>query len=186
MCPICKDPRRPQIEAAMLDGMTNQQIAVLFGVTANAVRHHKITCASYTMPVSEFDLEVQRELQKHISESPEAVEALEGFKRPASLQDALKLREADLVAETMKEHMVTFKMLGSKIKGIINDMGDEEGDYKARGKLSKTICELYTQTGAEIRQCAKTLADMQKQKDTSIAEANGAPIIQILGRSTVV
>ncbi len=178
-CEICTHPYKARIEAAMLDGMPDAHIASLFELPISQVRRHKHKCASYTMTTDEFDKAVLAELQR--VNTPEAIEAIEHFKRPASIQDALSIREADLVAGAMKDYMVTVKQLGDRIQTIIGAMDTEEGMYQARGLLSKSICDLYVQAGAEVRQCAKTLSDMQKQKDTVSIE--GAPIIQILPRT---
>ena len=183
MCSICQHPSRMYIDSALLDGLPVATVAKQFDISTHALRKHRTECVAYTMSSSEFDMEVRELLKKEARVHPEAVEALEGFDRMPSISQTLQLREADLLSDTMKEYMVTLKLLGEQVKGIIHEMQNEEGRYKARGLLSKNICELYIAAGAEVRQCAKALSDMQRGKD-GMPEGNGAPIIQIIGRPT--
>lgn len=137
-CKICEHPRVQEINEAVLNmnvrETSMEEIAEQFDVDAVELTRHAILDISATPPVE-------------------------------SLARQLKLKEADTLAALQAEYMQTVTKTGEFIRGIFGnvDEASEPAEKVAVAKLiTKPIVELYVGTGSEVRNTARTLADLKQ------------------------
>lgn len=137
-CKICEHPRVQEINEAILNMNVREDslelIAESFGVDAVDLARHAIMDISATPPVE-------------------------------SLARQLKLKEADTLAALQTEYMQTVTKTGEFIRGIIADCdcASEAAEKIATVKLiTKPMVDLYVGTGSEVRNTARTLADLKQ------------------------
>lgn len=138
-CSICNHPKREEIERACL------------------LRNYGDTEVTLRDIAKEYDVDL-KDLQVHaLMHIP-----LEGANASAvdsteSIAGKIKMREADLVRQTMESAYVTFKNIGDKINAIA---AQHTTDAPTLTQITKPIADLYLGTSREIRECADTLMKM--------------------------
>lgn len=152
-CTICNHADRAEIENAILaigssSSITIETIADQYGCDLNDLKMH----AMFHAPLlTEFD---------------ESVKAEETEEAPKSLTRKIKLREADILASTSNEYMITLKSMGRRLNRLINvsdiDVEDMEKQVQLAKLLTKPMVELYLGLGNEIRQNVKTMAELDR------------------------
>lgn len=153
-CCICNHDQRTDIESALLAGQTVEAVADFYKVNTKALENHKCNCSIYLMSLDEFDQEVASQLVNLNHPGGQTLV------QPGSIQRQLKLKEADLLAATAQEYMVTLKNLGRKINKALNDF--EEEPMLSQMLLKKATCDMYVQIGGEIRQTVRTMAELSQ------------------------
>lgn len=139
-CAICDHAKRSEIESALLNmdptssNMSVKAIAEHFGVKEQELKIHAMMHAP--MGISDQDFDTNRE----------------------SIVRGVKKREIEMLEQVANEYLVTLKNVGRKINSITS-----QSDDITFGKLiSKSVADLYINTGAEIRQTVKAIADVDQ------------------------
>lgn len=138
-CPICEHEKRFEIEQAILhisQTCTIESIADVYDVSVQAIKEHAIL-HNTVGDICGFDSDGE----------------------VSSLAKQVKQKEAAMVAEVMSEYLVTLKNVGRRINRFAFS---EVDDVRFEKLLNKPIVDLYLGLGSEIRQTAKTLADINQ------------------------
>jgi len=146
------------MESALMAGQSISAVAKFYCTNYQALKAHKENCAPYLLSLDEYDALVLEELNKATNPN----EAATGVKLPGSLQRQLGLREGDILAAMMQEYLITLKNIGRKINKFVNESDTAEGLSAQARFLRKPIMDAYTLMGGEIRQTAKTMAEIDK------------------------
>jgi len=161
-CDICTNPDRVDIESAILAGQPITSVAKFYNLNRAKLQHHIEICSSYLLSLDEFDNLVATEI---CSTQPVTERTF-----PGSIQRQLKLKEADLLAASAQEYMITLKNIGRKINHYVDNSDDAEGLANQQRFLRKPIMDAYVMIGSEIRQTVRTLAELQKLLDNKEPE----------------
>lgn len=193
-CEVCASKYRMDIENALIAGQPIATIASFYKISIQHIEHHKEICASYILTLDEFDAMVAREvynanIQNHVDPAtgellvtPEDLEAKtefdqkisdneinpKGLKKPGSLRANLKLREADLLAASAQDLLLTQKNVSREINRQIDSITrDPNGIIDQKQFLRQPVCDMYTGIAGELRQTVRTLADIDKMLNSS-------------------
>jgi len=158
-CIICEHEKRIDIESALLAGQTARNVAKFYNVDVAAIESHSSICSTYVLGLEEFDNIVMKEIYE-FNESQGLSNA--AVKLPGSIQRQIGLREGDMLAAVMQEHLVTLKNMGRQINHYINKANTREGLTDQQKFLRKPIMDAYVLVSSEMRQTAKTMADIEK------------------------
>lgn len=141
MCPICKHKERASIEEALLktsvvEGYTLEDVAKQFECDVNDLKAHALFHTSIVCSTNES---ISREIKK---------------------------READMLVEANEQYLRTLKKIGRRLDMLAStssiDVEDEEKLIKMFKMITKPVVDLYLGTGNELRQNAKTLAEINR------------------------
>lgn len=138
-CSICDHPQRAEIEQACLlrnfgdNEVTLRDIAIKYNVQLRDLQVHVLM---------HIPLEERNE---------------EDMSSTHSLAAKIKLREADILRNTMEESYVTFKNLGAKINQIVSQHTTDDPTLQ---QLTKPVTDLYLGTSQSIRDTAEKLMKM--------------------------
>ena len=158
MCKICNRIDRADIENAILNisaesKLTVESIAEQYKVDVQELRNHALF---HTPLVAPCDV-VTSEPVVDDTQLPEG---------KISLARKMKLREADILAATNNEYMVTLKAMGRRINRLANvssiDAEDAEKEVKLAKLLTKPMVDLYIGLGGEIRQNVRAMAEVDR------------------------
>lgn len=141
-CSICNHEDRASIENALLnmdpksDSMNIEAIAKHFNVKVQDLKIHAMMHTP--LGVSEEDFANSRE----------------------SIVSGVRKKEVEMLEQVAQDYLVTLKNVGRRINMMANSgpntMIFEKG-------ITKAIADLYINTGAEIRQTVKAIADVEEQ-----------------------
>ena len=158
MCKICNRIDRADIENAILNisaesKLTVESIAEQYGVDVQELRNHALF---HTPLVAPCDV-VTSEPVADENQLPEG---------KISLARKMKLREADILAATNNEYMVTLKAMGRRINRLASvssiDAEDADKEVKLAKLLTKPMVDLYIGLGGEIRQNVRAMAEVDR------------------------
>lgn len=161
-CPICDSPDRAEIETALL-----------------SIGDSELQNLDEIAKVYELDID---DLQRHaLFHSPIAVTVTgDVVDETPSIARQLKLREADMLAATAAEYMITLKLTGRCIRNMA-----QQDEYSFARKLTKPLVDLYIGTGGEMRATLKTLAELKAQIEGPKTDNNSgiAKLFDALGKA---
>lgn len=158
MCKICNRIDRADIENAILNisaesKLTVESIAEQYKVDVQELRNHALF---HTPLVAPCDV-VTSEPVVDDTQLPEG---------KTSLARKMKLREADILAATNNEYMVTLKAMGRRINRLASvssiDAEDADKEVKLAKLLTKPMVDLYIGLGGEIRQNVRAMAEVDR------------------------
>ena len=158
MCKICNRIDRADIENAILNisaesKLTVESIAEQYKVDVKELRNHALF---HTPLVAPCDV-VTSEPVVNDTQLPEG---------KTSLARKMKLREADILAATNNEYMVTLKAMGRRINRLASvssiDAEDADKEVKLAKLLTKPMVDLYIGLGGEIRQNVRAMAEVDR------------------------
>ena len=158
MCKICNRIDRADIENAILNisaesKLTVESIAEQYKVDVQELRNHALF---HTPLVAPCDV-VTSEPVVNDTQLPEG---------KTSLARKMKLREADILAATNNEYMVTLKAMGRRINRLASvssiDAEDADKEVKLAKLLTKPMVDLYIGLGGEIRQNVRAMAEVDR------------------------
>lgn len=158
MCKICNRIDRADIENAILNisaesKLTVESIAEQYKVDVQELRNHALF---HTPLVAPCDV-VTSEPVVDDTQLPEG---------KISLARKMKLREADILAATNNEYMVTLKAMGRRINRLASvssiDAEDADKEVKLAKLLTKPMVDLYIGLGGEIRQNVRAMAEVDR------------------------
>ena len=158
MCKICNRTDRADIENAILNisvesKLTVESIAEQYGVDVQELRNHALF---HTPLVAPCDVVI----------SEPATDETQLPESKISLARKMKLREADILAATNNEYMVTLKAMGRRINRLANvssiDAEDADKEVKLAKLLTKPMVDLYIGLGGEIRQNVRAMAEVDR------------------------
>lgn len=158
MCKICNRIDRADIENAILNisaesKLTVESIAEQYGVDVQELRNHALF---HTPLVAPCDVVTSEPVADEI-QLPEG---------KISLARKMKLREADILAATNNEYMVTLKAMGRRINRLASvssiDAEDADKEVKLAKLLTKPMVDLYIGLGGEIRQNVRAMAEVDR------------------------
>lgn len=145
-CSICNSPDRAEIENAILqmsadvpesERYTLERIADQFNCNIDDLKVHALFHAPLTFS---------------------------GESDHSSLTRKVKLKEVDALAAVSNEYLVTLKSIGRRINKLSSvssiDAEDQEKMLQIAKLLTKPMVDLYIGLGGEIRQNAKTMAEL--------------------------
>lgn len=133
-CLVCDHANRFEIEQALLhlsETCTLEAISKLYEVPIEDLKQHAI----FHNPMNVVDVE------------------------DPSISKMIKISEADIVSETIKEYSITLKNIGRRIN---NYACSDVADVKLEKILTKSVVDLYLGLGSEIRQSVKALAEINQ------------------------
>ncbi len=137
VCSICSHPARTEIELALLN-------AESFREAANIIEQ-----VSLEFEVSESDLKLHAILHSPVSTDLEN-------RNPHSLARQLKVKEAEALAATVNEYLITMTAVGRRLRVYVNDSDTVHFEKL----LTKSVTDLYLGTGAQIRETVKLMAEV--------------------------
>ena len=158
MCKICNRIDRADIENAILNisaesKLTVESIAEQYGVDVQELRNHALFHTPLVAPCDVVTSEPVTD-ETQLSEGK------------ISLARKMKLREADILAATNNEYMVTLKAMGRRINRLANvssiDAEDADKEVKLAKLLTKPMVDLYIGLGGEIRQNVRAMAEVDR------------------------
>ena len=158
MCKICNRIDRADIENAILNisaesKLTVESIAEQYKVDVQELRNHALF---HTPLVAPCDV---------VTYEP-AVDETQLPEGKISLARKMKLREADILAATNNEYMVTLKAMGRRINRLASvssiDAEDADKEVKLAKLLTKPMVDLYIGLGGEIRQNVRAMAEVDR------------------------
>lgn len=133
-CKICTNPRRAEIEHALLHSNPSvdiKSIAEEFEVDADELRKHALFHTPLGMSQEDTD----------------------------SIARKLKMRESDMLTEVALEYLVTLKGVGRRINHYVNE--DNES-IKLEKLMTKPMVDMYLGLGSEIRKTVEAIADIDQ------------------------
>lgn len=158
MCKICNRIDRADIENAILNisaesKLTVESIAEQYEVDVQELRNHALF---HTPLVAPCDIVIPEPVTAE-TQLPEG---------KTSLARKMKLREADILATTNNEYMVTLKAMGRRINRLASvssiDCEDADKEVKLAKLLTKPMVDLYIGLGGEIRQNVRAMAEVDR------------------------
>ena len=158
MCKICNRIDRADIENAILNisaesKLTVESIAEQYKVDVQELRNHALFHTPLVAPCD-------------VVTSEPAVDETQLPEGKISLARKMKLREADILAATNNEYMVTLKAMGRRINRLASvssiDAEDADKEVKLAKLLTKPMVDLYIGLGGEIRQNVRAMAEVDR------------------------
>ena len=161
MCKICAHKQVADMESALEAGKPAREVAGHYRVKAEDLAAHRDVCMPYLRDV-------------------EGAAAGGGMRKPGSLQRSLNMAEGNVLAKVFWDAFSTFRKSTKAIDGAFGKMGDPEGVKAAGMTLRKPVLDHHVQLIGEMRQIARTLAEMDKQYSNA-AETQGTPLGALTG-----
>ena len=158
MCKICNRIDRADIENAILNisaesKLTVESIAEQYKVDVQELRNHALFHTPLVAPCD-------------VVTSESATDETQLSEGKTSLARKMKLREADILAATNNEYMVTLKAMGRRINRLASvssiDAEDADKEVKLAKLLTKPMVDLYIGLGGEIRQNVRAMAEVDR------------------------
>lgn len=141
-CSICNHEERAAIENALLnmdpksETMNVEAIAKHFDVKVQDLKIHAMMHTP--LGVSDQDFQQSRE----------------------SIVSGVRKKEIEMLEQVAQDYLVTLKNVGRRIN-MLADSSPKSMEFE-KG-ITKAIADLYINTGAEIRQTVKAIADVEDQ-----------------------